>query len=122
MRVLIADDSAFMRSYISNIVRSTIDCEVFEASDGEDAVYKYKICLPDIVLIDLNMPKKGGMEAIAEIRKMGDPKVIVVTAIDQDWARKDALKKGVSGFITKPFKPDEIRRVLLMTLAAQNMR
>ena len=111
--VLVVDDSAFMRDMIKNILKDTDVEEVFEASDGEESVEKYKMTRPDIVFMDIMMPKMNGIDALKKI--IGDDpsaKVIMCTSIGQEKIISDAIEAGAKDFITKPFKPEEIKAIL----------
>jgi DNA-binding NarL/FixJ family response regulator len=103
IRVLIADDHALVREGIAAFLRLCDDIEVVgEASDGIEAIERaHKIC-PDVVLMDIGMPKLGGLEATVEIRK-SDPnvKIIVLTQYDDREYISRFLKAGVSGYMLK---------------------
>lgn len=117
-RVLIVDDAAFMRHMIKGILIS-IGCEVVgEAGDGEEACAKYKELKPDMVTMDLIMPKKGGLDALKDIRA-GDPnaKVIVISAIDQRQPLMEALKFGASDYVVKPFEKDRVEEAIKRVIA-----
>ncbi len=112
-RVLIVDDSAFMRKRLKEAV-AELDCEVVgEAADGEDALAKYRELSPDVVTLDLIMPKKGGLEALQDIRKL-DPeaKVIVITAVEQRKSLIEALACGAIDYVVKPFEEDRVADAL----------
>ena len=104
--MLVVDDSAFMRDMIKNILKDTDVEEVYEAADGEEAVEKYKMTRPDIVFMDIMMPKMNGIDALKKIIA-DDPsaKVIMCTSIGQEKIISDAIEAGAKDFITKPFKP-----------------
>jgi two-component system, chemotaxis family, chemotaxis protein CheY len=112
-RVLIVDDAAFMRHMIKGILTS-IGCEVVgEACDGEEACTKYQELKPDMVTMDLIMPKKGGLDALKDIRA-GDPnaKVVVISAIDQRQPLMEALKYGATDYVVKPFEKDRVEEAV----------
>jgi two-component system, chemotaxis family, chemotaxis protein CheY len=100
--VLVADDSSFMRTLIKQTIQHHFDI-IAEARDGEEAITYFIDCRPDIVLLDLTMPKVNGLLALKEIMKI-DPnaKVIVFSA----WATKftilEALQSGAKDFVIKP--------------------
>ncbi len=116
-RILIVDDSQFMRSILKNLLTPKGHEVVGEASNGREAIEKYKKLRPDLVLLDIVMPDMDGLETLKEIKKI-DPnaKVIMCTALGQQKIVIDALKAGARGYIVKPFKAElvlkEIERVL----------
>lgn len=83
------------------------NCSCIEAPNGEEAVNKYFDYHPVIVIMDLNMPNKNGIEATTEIMKR-DPKakIIILTALDQRWAEEKLKSVGVKAFLIKPFRPE----------------
>ena len=103
IRVLIADDHALVREGIAAFLRLCDDIEVVgEASDGIETIERAHKIRPDIVLMDIGMPKLGGLEATVEIRK-SDPnvKIIVLTQYDDREYISRFLKAGVSGYMLK---------------------
>jgi two-component system chemotaxis response regulator CheY len=112
-RVLIADDAAFMRQSIKNIL-SKYDYEVVgEAENGKAAVAKYLELKPDLVTMDITMPEMSGIDALKEIMKNDkEAKVVMITAMGQEWLIKEAILSGAKSFIVKPFKEDFVMKVL----------
>jgi two-component system response regulator NreC len=103
IRVLIADDHALVREGIAAFLRLCDDIEVVgEASDGIEVIERAQKIKPDIVLMDISMPKLGGLEATVELRK-ADPsiKIIVLTQYDDREYISRFLKTGVSGYMLK---------------------
>jgi two-component system response regulator NreC len=102
-RVLIADDHAMVREGIAAFLRMTDECEVVgEAADGVEAIAAAKRTRPDIVLMDISMPRLGGLEATLEIKKF-DPaiKVLVLTQYEDAVYIRRFFKAGVSGYLLK---------------------
>jgi len=103
IRVLIADDHALVREGISAFLKCSDDIDVVaEAADGIEAIEKTKKHRPDIVLLDISMPKLGGYEAALEIKKF-DPgiKILILTQYDDKEYISRFLKAGVSGYLLK---------------------
>jgi two-component system response regulator NreC len=102
-KVLIADDHALVREGIAAFLRLCDDVEVVaEASDGIEALEKSAKFRPDIVLMDVNMPKLGGLEATIEIKRLQpDVKVLVLTQYEDREYIARFLKAGVSGYLLK---------------------
>ncbi len=103
-RILIADDAAFMRMRCSKLLVEN-GHEVIEATNGAEALEKYKEHRPDGVLLDITMPKMDGIVALQEILKI-DPsaRVAMVTALGQKSMVMNAIKAGARDFETKPFE------------------
>ena len=110
IRVLIADDQALVRAGFRMILDAEDDLEVVgEASDGLDAVTQARQLKPDVVLMDIRMPRLDGLEALARLMgRPAPPKVIVLTTFDADDYVLRALRGGASGFLLKHTPPAEI--------------
>jgi two-component system, NarL family, response regulator NreC len=103
IRVLIADDHAILRSGLKLLVNSQDDLEVVaEAADGQQAVDRAREKKPDVVLLDLSMPRSGGMEALPRIAKeCQQTRVVVLTMLDDAAYLRSALAAGASGYVLK---------------------
>ncbi|WP_024864950.1 response regulator [Butyrivibrio sp. FCS014] len=108
-KVLIADDTALMRELIRGALPAEEYTIVGEAKSGVDAVEMYKSTNPDVMILDINMPKMNGIDALNEIMKI-DPKAKVIMCSDQkyDSMIMMALKKGAKDFVIKPFTSYDI--------------
>ena len=117
--ILIVDDATFMRFTLKTILEKNGFQVVGEAKDGSEAVIKYKELRPDIVTMDITMPKTGGIEALKAI-KAYDPKakVVMVSALGQEPLIKEAIESGANYFIIKPFKEDHVIEALNKVLIA----
>lgn len=112
-RILITDDTAFMRMTLRNILEKNGYEVVGEAEDGIQAVEKYLQVKPDLVTMDITMPNMDGITAIKKIMAE-DPaaKIVVVSAMGQKALVIEALSSGARDFIVKPFQPDRIVEAL----------
>ncbi len=112
-RILVADDASFMRMMIREIVQEEGFEVAGEASDGMQAVERYRELHPDIVTMDIVMPRKSGIDALRSIMQL-DPKACVVmcSALGQESLVAEALAAGASDFIVKPFKPAAVLATL----------
>jgi DNA-binding NarL/FixJ family response regulator len=112
IRVVVADDQALVRGGFSVLLRSAPDLEVAgEASDGEEAVDLATRLRPDVVLMDVRMPKVDGIEATRRITadpRLATTRVIILTTFDLDEYVHEALRAGASGFLLKDTLPDEL--------------
>ncbi len=102
-KILIADDHALVREGIAAFLKLCDDFEVIaEASDGIEAIEKTNKYRPDIIIMDINMPKLGGLEATIEIKKLHpEIKVLVLTQYEDPEYISRFLKAGVSGYLLK---------------------
>lgn len=103
IRILVVDDHPLMREGISKTLEAEPGLQVVgEASDGVEAIEAYRVLSPDIVLIDLQMPRLSGLDAVEEIRKTSpDAKITVLTTYGGDAFAERALELGALGFLLK---------------------
>jgi two-component system chemotaxis response regulator CheY len=108
-RVLIADDASFMRQMIREIIEPEGYEVVGEATDGVEAVEQYEKLHPDIVTMDIVMPKRSGIDAVKRILEQSPGACVVMcSALGQETLVREALQAGAKDFIVKPFKPDSV--------------
>ncbi len=109
VNILIADDLSFMRMIQKDILTERGYNVIGEASDGREAVEKFRSLRPHLVLLDITMPNMNGLEAMRRIFAI-DPnaKVIMCSALGQQNLIVEAIKAGVKDFVVKPFKPERI--------------
>ena len=109
IKILITDDSILARKQLKDII-STLGSPVFiEAKDGQDAIDKYKENKPDLVFLDIVMPKKDGNTAIEEIIAT-DPKatIVIASSVGTQSQLKLALEAGAKDFIQKPLNKEQV--------------
>ena len=108
-RVLIADDASFMRQMIREIIEPEGFEIVGEAVDGIEAVELYQSTQPDLVTMDIVMPRRSGIDAVKGILEVDpDASVVMCSALGQESLVMEALQAGAKDFIVKPFKPDAV--------------
>ena len=111
--VMIVDDELFFRELLRDILQKKGFTVVAEATDGTDAVAKYRSHRPEITIMDIFMADKNGIDATKEIISIDrNAKVLISTAIDFDDNVEFALKAGAKGVISKPFIADEITEAI----------
>jgi len=109
IRVVVADDQAIARHGLRMILESREDIEVVgEASDGLDALRQVERRTPDVLLIDIRMPRMDGLEATRRLRDRDGVEVIVITTFDLDEYVFEALRAGAVGFLLKDAPPERI--------------
>ena len=113
LRIALVDDQPLVRTGFAMVIDSQDDMEVIlQASDGAEAVSALRARSVDVVLMDVRMPRKDGIEATAEILAQAPegraPKVIVLTTFDLDEYVVSAIRAGASGFLLKDAQPEEL--------------
>jgi len=110
VRVLVVDDHALFRRGLEMVLAQEPDLElVGEAGDGAEAVHQAADLLPDVVLLDVRMPKRGGIEACAAIKEVApSAKIIMLTISDVEADLYDAIKAGANGYLLKEISIDEV--------------
>ncbi len=115
--VLIVEDSPPMTEILKKIFQDNVGCIILEATDGIEAVKKYKQYKPDLVTMRIDMQKASGIVALNAIMEI-DPnaKVIIISARSQKDLPEDVLRIGALGYITKPFDKNIITPILVKAL------
>lgn len=122
MKVLIADDSLFVRTRLRRIMTEAGHEVTGEAENGREALERYVENPPDVVTMDITMPEVDGLEAIRMIRSHDpDARIVVISAMGQENVVREALKSGARGFIIKPFVPEKVLREI-ETVTGANKR
>lgn len=114
IRILIADDHAVVRKGLHTLITSEPGMDIVgEAADGVEAVFKARTLQPDVILLDLVMPRQGGLEAIIEIKKE-DPKarILVLTSFAEDEKVFAAIKAGALGYLLKDSSPGQLLQAI----------
>ena len=113
IRLVIVDDAPFIREVLRHIFAKTEIEVVGEAVDGEDAVQMAKRERPHVILMDIVMPRKSGIEAAADILKeFPDIKIIACSTVDQNSMVMRALEAGCCNYVTKPFKGEDVLKAV----------
>jgi two-component system chemotaxis response regulator CheY len=113
--VLIVDDDPFIRKLIVTTLEGVSSFQLHEARDGEEAVQTARRESPRLVFLDIDMPRLDGIEACRQMRadpSMTGAKIVMLTATVEDSARDRAHEAGADFFLTKPFSPLELLRLV----------
>jgi two-component system NarL family response regulator len=123
IRVLVADDHALFRQALRGILSTEPDLDLIgEAGDGEEAVRMATDLVPDVVLMDVNMPKLAGIDAAKQISAaMPSTKIVMLTVSDEDSDLFEAIKAGASGYLLKEVDPAEIADAVRQIHAGQSL-
>ncbi|SMF51868.1 response regulator [Pseudobacteriovorax antillogorgiicola] len=107
--VLIIDDDEDIRTIFTQILKSE-GYDVYDAIDGLDTVQTLDVIKPDILLLDLKMPRMDGFEALTHIRSAGfQEPIIIITGLNGVDVEDKALELGANAFLRKPVRPDDLK-------------
>ncbi len=125
--ILVTDDSAIVRAVVRKVIGlAGLDVDrVHEAANGEEALQVLRRTRVDLVLADVNMPQMSGVELLQRMRADPELAKVPVVAISSDHtdARVEELRRhGVRAYVTKPFRPEQLRATLLEVLGAEAVR
>ncbi|MGW6270036.1 response regulator transcription factor [Streptomyces sp. NPDC055060] len=125
MRVVLADDQTVVRAGFRALLDLTDDLAVVgEAADGVAAVELTRTTRPDVVLMDIRMPRADGLEATRRIvadRALDAVRVLVLTTFEADEYVFEALRAGAAGFLLKDIEPDDLRTAIRTVAAGQSL-
>ena len=111
--ILIVDDSRTSRKILRQILEEAGHTIIGEGVDGEDGYLKCKELKPDLVTLDITMPKMDGIEALQLIKKADENvKVVMITAAGQKEKMIQAIKYGAAEFIAKPYEAEEVKEII----------
>jgi len=115
---MIVDDSSIMRKAIEKYLTGAGIEIVGTAGDGKQAIELFKSTMPDVVTLDITMPEMDGLQCLEELLKIKpDVKVMVVSALKDESTALEALKKGASSCLGKPFTPEIIKEAFDQVVA-----
>ncbi len=114
IRLCLVEDQALVREGLRTLLDLVDDITVVaEAEDGEEALAKIQELVPDVVLLDVRLPKKNGLEVLRELREAGAlPPTIILTTFDDDRVVLEAVRGGAKGFLLKDVSLDQLTRAV----------
>ncbi len=109
-KVFIIDDMLFMRYSLKKMIDSIGEYEIIgEAENGRDALIKLSTLKPDIITLDLTMPEMDGIEFLENYKNTNNSKIVIVTALGQEYKLKKAVELGAADYIIKPYDLKKIK-------------
>ncbi|MDQ4124454.1 MAG: response regulator transcription factor [Actinomycetota bacterium] len=123
IRVLIVDDHALFRRGLQMVLEGEADIDVVgEASDGHEAIERAEATTPDVVLMDVRMPKRSGIEATRTIKDtLPSTKILMLTISDEEADLYEAIKAGASGYLLKEISIEEVASAVRQVQAGQSL-
>jgi len=117
MKILIVDDSNIIRRAIEKYLHEfELEC-VGTAGDGESALVLFREYLPDIVTLDITMPRMDGLSCLEKIMQIKpDTRVLIISALKDAATGLQAVRKGARGFLAKPFTQQELKEEIMLCL------
>lgn len=113
LRVLLVDDETYMRVFVGRVLSTSINCSVTEAHDGGDAISRCGASDPELIILDINMPRVDGVQALGEIRALKPvTPIIMLTSISEEAVVEECVTKGASYFIRKDVRADQLKTEL----------
>lgn len=110
LKILICDDSLLSRKKLKDCISKLNCASIYEAADGEEAVSSFRDNRPDIVFMDIIMPKKDGIEALKEILELDpDATVVMASSVGTQSYLNEAIRFGASDFLQKPIDPMQVK-------------
>ena len=123
IRVLIVDDHALFRRGLEMVLEQEDDVEVVgEAGDGSEAIEKAQELMPDVVLMDVRMPRRSGIEATQTIKDLiPHAKILMLTISDEEADLYDAIKAGANGYLLKEISIEEVANAIRSVAQGQSL-
>src|SRR4051812_39791555 len=123
IRVLVADDQELYRRGVEVVLSTEPDIQmVAEAADGAEAVQRAEECAPDVILMDIRMPKLDGIEAAKRIKELvPTSKIVMLTVSDEDTHLYDAIKAGAIGYLLKDLAIEEVPESIRKAYAGESL-
>ena len=113
LKVMLVDDSAFMRNMLKKLITENSGEVIGEGRDGGEAFTKYQELHPDLVFMDIMMPNVNGIEGLKKIMEADkNARIVMCTSVGQEKVVAEAVENGAADFVVKPFSPEDIKTIL----------
>lgn len=118
MKILLVEDEAYFRLFVRKVMCSAVaNCTVEEARDGQEAIAFCQTSDPDMIILDINMPRLSGVQTLTTLRELKpDTPIIMLTSISEEMVVEECVTKGASYFIRKDVQADQLQAELLEVL------
>lgn len=114
MKILVCDDSIVSRKKLKDFIMSLGCTTVLEAANGQEAIDLYNTSKPDLVFMDIVMPKMDGIESVKEIvESYPEAKVVMASSVGTMASLRDAIKAGAYDFLQKPLDTEQVKKIIL---------
>ena len=118
LTALLVDDEAYFRRFVGQLLRSQGIGKVVEARDGQEALEQFALVQPDIIILDINMPRMDGMEALRALRAVaGDRPIIMLTSVADEMIVEKCVDEGATFFIRKDVPAQQLSAAMSELLA-----
>lgn len=118
MRILLVDDSRTIRNIQKNVLKQLGHTDIFEAEDGVKALAQFNEQVPDLMLVDWNMPHMDGITLVRKIREVNKSVPIIMCTTEAEKSRVlEAIKAGVNNYIVKPFTVESLGEKINQTMS-----
>lgn len=115
--ILVVEDSRYMREFLGNIIMGMGYEHLYFAEDGVQAIEKATLIKPDLITLDISIPIINGLEVVSKVLEVSPKsKIIMISAMHDQGTIKQAIKKGASDFIHKPFQKETLEKVVMSHL------
>ena len=114
MKILVCDDSIVSRRKLKDYILTLGCTEVLEAANGQEAIELYNTSKPDLVFMDIVMPKMDGIESVKEIvESYPEAKVVMASSVGTMASLRDAIKAGAYDFLQKPLDTEQVKKIIV---------
>lgn len=115
-RILLVDDSSFMRTWLKKILHKHQYTDIYEAKNGFHAILQFRLHHPDLVLLDINMPEMDGIEVLKRLIKIQpNAAIIICSAMSPSYLIKECIELGAKDFVQKPHFDQVISKIVMAT-------
>lgn len=113
LNVLLVDDEAYFRLFVGKVLGTSVNCTVVEAQNGQEAITICQTSNPDLILLDINMPRVDGVQALPKIRALRSATpIVMLTSVSEEAVVEECVTLGASYFIRKDVRADQLKTEL----------
>ena len=113
LKILLVDDEAYFRLFVGKVLSTSINCAVTEKPNGQEAISYCQANNPDLIILDINMPRMDGVQALAQIRALKPVvPIVMLTSVSEEAVVEECVTLGASYFIRKDVRGDQLKAEL----------